>query len=152
MDYNTNTYTLEKVCSAAAIYGLDGSCWAFSPNFPELKDYPFELEGMDGGKQTIQVSELGSAIAAANGTRNPTAAGIRMGGEKFMLTVHEEDRRAAQLKKMGGGGAAVALTTTGIVIAFYEKETNMSNGKVQNGSNCADQAAAMAAYLTEQGY
>jgi hypothetical protein len=30
---------------------------------------------------------------------------------------------------MGGGGAAVALTATGIVIAFYEKETNMSNGK-----------------------
>jgi hypothetical protein len=28
----------------------------------------------------------------------------------------------------------------------------MSNGKAQNGSNCADQAAAMAAYLTEQGY
>ena len=53
---------------------------------------------------------------------------------------------------MGGGGAAVALTATGIVIAFYEKETNMSNGKAQNGSNCADQAAAMAAYLTEQGY
>jgi hypothetical protein len=50
MDYNTNTYTLENVCSAAAIYGVDGSCWAFSPNFPELKDYPFELEGMDGGK------------------------------------------------------------------------------------------------------
>ena len=78
MDYNTNTYTLENVCSAAAIYGLDGSCWAFSPNFPELKDYPFELEGMDGGKQTIQVSELGSAIAAANGTRNPTAAGTML--------------------------------------------------------------------------
>lgn len=69
-----------------------------------------------------------------------------------MLTVYEEDRKTSQLKKMGGGGAAVALTATGIVIAFYEKETNMSNGKLQNGPAVADQVAAMAAYLTEQGY
>ena len=107
---------------------------------------------MDGEKQSIQVSELGAAIAAANGTRNPTAAGIRLGGEKFMLTVFEEDRKTSQLKKMGGGGGAVALTATGIVIALYEKEGLMSNGKLQNGSAVADQVAAMAAYLTEQGY
>lgn len=50
MDYDTNTYKIENVCSAVAIYGVDGSAWAFSPNFPELKDYDFELEGMDGGK------------------------------------------------------------------------------------------------------
>ena len=107
---------------------------------------------MDGDKQSIQVSELGSAIAAAKGTRNPTAAGIRLGGEKFMLTVYEEDRKTSQLKKMGGGGAAVSLTATGIVIAFFEKEGKMSNGRAQTGPDVADQTAAMAAYLTEQGY
>ena len=152
MDYGTNTWVKENVCSAAAIYGADGVCWAFSPTFPELLTYDFELEGMDGSKQKISVNEVTNAIAAAKGERNPTAAGIRMGNQKFMLTVYEEDGKTSQLKKMGGGGAAVSLLNTGVVIAFYDKEGTMSDGKAQNGPDVANQVAAMGQYLRDQGY
>ena len=36
MDYNTNAFTVTGMCQEAAIYGLDGSVWAWSPGFPEL--------------------------------------------------------------------------------------------------------------------
>ena len=64
-----------------------------------------------------------------------------------MLTVYEEDRKVSQLKKMGGGGAAVGQLATGVVIAFYDKEGVMSDGKAQNGPDVANQVAAMAEYL-----
>ena len=51
MNYDTNTWTKENVCSAAAIYGTDGTCWAYSPTFPELLSYTFELENDEGGKE-----------------------------------------------------------------------------------------------------
>ncbi len=51
MNYDTNTWTKENVCSAAAIYGADGTCWAYSPTFPELLSYTFELENDEGGKE-----------------------------------------------------------------------------------------------------
>ena len=53
---------------------------------------------------------------------------------------------------MGGGGAAVTRIGTGVVIAFYEKEGVMSDGKAQNGPDVANQTAAMGEYLRGQGY
>ena len=38
-DFTTNAVSLGNVCSAAAIYGNDGSCWAYSAAFPELTSY-----------------------------------------------------------------------------------------------------------------
>ena len=67
MNYDTNEWVKENVCSAAAIYGNDGTCWAYSPNFPELLTYDFELEGMDGGKQNVSVNEVQCAIKASEG-------------------------------------------------------------------------------------
>ena len=130
MNYDTNEWTKENVCSAAAIYGDNGDCWAFSPTFPELLTYDFELEAMDGGKESVSINEVHCAIEASKGNRNPTKAGIRMGNMKFMLTVFEDDRQTAQLKKMGGGGAAVTRLATGVVVAFYDKEGTMSDGKL----------------------
>jgi len=48
MNFDTGEYVETGVCEAAAIYGLDGSAWAWTPNFPELTAYEFGLEGMGG--------------------------------------------------------------------------------------------------------
>ena len=58
LDYDTNEWLVNDVCSAAAIYGHDGSCWAFSPNFPELTVYDHEIEDMGGNKTMVAVNEI----------------------------------------------------------------------------------------------
>ena len=58
MNYDTNEYDVENVCSAAAIYGQDGAPWAFSPNFPELKEEEVELEEAPGQIKKVHVNEL----------------------------------------------------------------------------------------------
>lgn len=50
------------MCTAAAIYGLDGYPWAFSPNFPELKYYTFDLEALGDSVEKVQVDEIDCAI------------------------------------------------------------------------------------------
>ena len=126
MDYNTNSYSAENVCSAAAIYGLDGSAWAWSPTFPELTTYEFPLEGMDGSIKNVTVNEIECAIKAAEGVRNPTEAGVRLGNEKYMFVTFDETSGVAQLSKRGGGGAAIAKTATAVVIALWVKDAPTS--------------------------
>lgn len=36
IDFEDNSIVAEGVCENAAIYGQDGSAWAWSPTFPEL--------------------------------------------------------------------------------------------------------------------
>lgn len=43
MNFDTGEYNETGVCEAAAIYGTDGSAWAWTPNFPELTAYEFQL-------------------------------------------------------------------------------------------------------------
>ena len=38
-DFTTNAVSQGNVCTAAAIYGNDGSCWAYSAAFPEFTSY-----------------------------------------------------------------------------------------------------------------
>ena len=91
-DYDTNEWADENVCSAAAIYGVDGSCWAFTPEFPELKEIEIDIDGTK-----IPVNEITCAIEAGKGNRNPSQAGIRFGGKKYMLTYHDADSGCSQL-------------------------------------------------------
>ena len=98
------------------------------------------------------VNEVSAAVAAGNGNRQPTEAGIRLGNEKYMFQVFDEERGVTTLKRRGGGGAAIANTTTGVIIAFYEKDAVDSKGMVQTGNAVADQVAVMTAYLKEQGF
>ena len=100
----------------------------------------------------MPINEVDAALQAAKGVRNPSKAGIRLGNTKYMLTVFEDDRLTSQLKRMGGGGGAVGQLNTGVVIALYEKDGLMSDGKSQNGPDVANQVAAMAQYLRDQGY
>ena len=152
MDYNTNSYSAENVCAAAAIYGLDGSAWAWSPTFPELTTYEFPLEGMDGSVKNVTVDEIQAAIKAAEGVRNPTEAGIRLGNEKFMFVTHDDVTGVAQLSKRGGGGAAICKTVSAVIIALWTKDAPTSTGGVQTAGQTAEQVGAMASYLKEQGY
>ena len=143
------------MCSAAAIYGHDGSCWAFSPNFPELKTYDFEIEDMGGNKSTVAVNEVEIAKkVGGEGCRNPSDAGIRLGGSKFMFVRFDDsgDVPGAQLSKQGGGGAAIANCNGASIIAFVEKETKNSKGIDQTHAEALLQVVGMAAYLKEQGY
>ena len=129
LDYDTNEWVVTGVASACAIYGLDQAPWAYTPNFPELKTYDFEIEEMDGSTKSVSVNEIDCAIQAGEGKKNPTEAGLRMDNTQYMLTYFDEDTGVAQLARRGGGGAAICKTTTGVIIALFEKEGVDSNGK-----------------------
>jgi hypothetical protein len=72
--------------------------------------------------RTVAVDEFDICLKAAAGNRNPSDAGIRIGGEKYMFVSFEEDVGCVQLSKRGGGGAALAKTYTAIVMATYGKD------------------------------
>lgn len=138
MDYNTNTYTTTNVCTEAAIYGLDGSAWAWSEGFPELKSYDYPMEGMDGSITNVPVNELQTAIDASQGKRTPgDKGGIRMGNEKFMFVSYDDQNKVCQLSK-NKGGAAIGACNSCIVIAFYTKDAPMAPKGTQTGGQCAE--------------
>ena len=147
LDQKSNEWKTTDICSAAAIYGLDGYPWAFSPNFPELCYYDFDLDDGFGTVEKIKVDEIDCAIEAGKGNRNPGRAGIRLGKQKYMLTVHSSDDMTTQLKKMGGGGAAIAITNKAFIVGLWEKETMQSDGLVQSGTNCEMAVLAIANHL-----
>jgi len=151
LNYETNEWTVRGACDAAAIYGLDGSAWAWSPNFPELKSYDFPLEDMGGNVTNIAVDEIQCAIKASEGNRNPCDAGIRLGNEKYMFVAHDPETQVVQLSKRGGG-AAICKTATAVIIAFYVKDKAMETGGFQTIGMVAEQVSAMGAFLREQGY
>ena len=111
MNYDTNEWDVQNVCAAVAIYGFDGSCWAYSPTFPELTSYDHEIEDMGGNKINVPINEVDCAKQVGQGTRNPCGdAGIRLGNAKYMFVRHDDtgDVPGTQLSKSGGGGAAIA--------------------------------------------
>ena len=84
------TYMKMNVCEHAAIIGNDGTPWATTSNWPELTEYEYDLETDEPGvTQKIKVNEHKAALMASTGNRNPTAAGVRMGGMKFIFLNHD---------------------------------------------------------------
>lgn len=155
MNYDTNEWDCENVCSAVAIYGHDGNCWAYSPTFPELTTYDHEIEDMGGNKINVPVNEVDCAKLVGQGTRNPCGdAGIRLGNAKYMFVRHDDtgDVPGTQLSKQGGGGAAIANCNTASVIALVEKDAKNSKGGTQTHAEALVQVVNMAKYLQDQGY
>jgi len=151
MDFNTGAYTETGVCEAAAIYGLDGQPWAWSPNFPELTSYTFQMEGM-GETIPVEVDEVQCAIKAGAGNRKPCEAGVRMGNEKYMFVTHDPDTKVTQLSK-SGGGCAIGTTGTAVIIAFYVKDKAKTSGNgCQTMGQCAEQVQVMTQYLIDSGF
>ncbi|NP_001284474.1 profilin [Cucumis melo] len=88
--------------TSAAIIGQDGSVWAQSQNFPQLK--PEEVAGIVGD-------------FADPGTLAPT--GLYIGGTKYMVIQGEPG--AVIRGKKGPGGATVKKTGMALVIGIYDE-------------------------------
>ncbi|CAN8271082.1 unnamed protein product [Cochlearia groenlandica] len=88
--------------SSAAIFGQDGSVWAQSSNFPQLK--PEEINGI---KQDFE----------EEGHLAPT--GLFLGGEKYMVIKGEQG--AVIRGKKGPGGVTIKKTTQALVFGIYEE-------------------------------
>ena len=84
-------FTVTNVCDHAASYGQDGVLWAASKNWPGFHEYDHPLEQDDGSTTNIKVNEFNCALKVAGGTRMPTAAGVRMGKQKFMMVQHDAE-------------------------------------------------------------
>ena len=113
------------MCSSCAIYGLDGTLWAASDKWKALAEYDHTVEGLGDDSTNVRVNEFKCAEAASVGNRNPSAAGIRMGGDKYIMNSSEDG--VTQLSRQGGGGASVARTGKALVIGMWEKDAMMSN-------------------------
>ena len=126
-----NEWTKQNVCESCAIYGMDGTLWAASDKWKGLSEYKHTVESMgDDANETIDVNEFKLAETISTGNRNPGKAGIRLCGQKFMMTTYEEG--LASLSKLGGGGGAVARTGKALIIATFDKEALMTNKMNQN--------------------
>ena len=121
------TYTKMNVCQHAAIIGNDGTPWATTSEWPGLTEYEHEQELDDGSTTKIKVNEFKCAIAASVGNRMPTAAGIRLGGMKYVLTSYDQSCSLAMLARFKGGGACVMKTKNAIVIGMWNKDLVMTN-------------------------
>jgi hypothetical protein len=124
-----NNYSITNVCAHAAIYGIDGSPWATSAEWPGLHEYEHPLEQDDGSTTNIKVNEFNCAMAVSNGKRMPTAAGVRLGHTKFVMIKHDPETNVCYLSRMGGGGACVARTKNALVIGIWDKNMIMSNNQ-----------------------
>ena len=145
-------YTMTNVASAAAIYGIDGSCWACSADWPGLNEYDHDQEMDDGSTKNIRVNEFACALGVSKGTRKPSAAGCRMGGQKYLMTTHDAETNVAMLTRTGGGGGTVAKTKNAIIIGIWDKTAMMSNNKNQNAGDCAMNVEKVHKLLTDAGY
>ncbi|CAO2841849.1 unnamed protein product [Amaranthus hypochondriacus] len=110
--------------TAAAITGLDGTVWAQSPNFPQLK--PEEIKGI-----TEDFEEPG--------TLAPT--GLHLGGTKYMVIQGEPG--AVIRGKKGPGGVTIKKTNQALIIGIYDEP--MAPGQ------CNMLVERIGDYLIEQG-
>merc|ERR1712146_700795 len=115
----------------AAIYGHDGTMWASSGECPALTTYQHPLEQMDGSTSNVEVNEVACAMGASDGNRNPSEAGVRLGGVKHMLVYKDDESAVAQLT-CSGGGACVGKTASAVVIGVWKTDQVDSNNRPQN--------------------
>ena len=141
---------MTNVCIHAAIYGIDGTPWVTSSDWPGLKEYEFQVEQEDGSFQPCKVNEWYCVQKATAGDRKPCPAGIRFINTKFMFIKSEEG--TTYLSKQGGGGACLSRTKNAILIGVWDKNAVMSNNTPQNSGDCNGQVEKVAKFLKEQGY
>jgi len=110
-------------CDEAAIFGQDGTGWYWSLGFPELNvDSTVLVEGMtEAENKNVTINEFKCIMGAAAGQRNPSEAGIRIDGTKYMMVMNDPETGLTQLTRKGGGGALMK-TTHGIVCALFTKD------------------------------
>ncbi|KAE8712552.1 Profilin [Hibiscus syriacus] len=88
--------------TAAAIIGHDGSVWAKSPKFPELKG-----------------NEIANIMKDFDEPGHLAPTGLHLGGEKYMVIQGEPG--AVIRGKKGAGGATIKKTGQALVFGIYEE-------------------------------
>ncbi|KAK9715435.1 hypothetical protein RND81_06G164900 [Saponaria officinalis] len=91
--------------TAAAILGLDGSVWAQSTTFPQLKQ-----------------EEINGIIKEFDEPNTLAQTGLYMGGQKYMVIQGEPG--AVIRGKKGPGGACIKKTGQALVFGIYEEPVN----------------------------
>ncbi|XP_024030867.1 profilin [Morus notabilis] len=109
---------------AAAIIGVDGSVWAQSASFPQLK--PQEVDGIE--KDFKEPGHLA-----------PT--GLYLGGTKYMVIQGESG--AVIRGKKGSGGVTIKKTGQALVFGIYEEPVTPGQ--------CNIVVERLGDYLIEQG-
>ena len=143
-------FTKQGVCHSCAIYGLDGALWAASDKWKGFSEYDHTVEGLGNESTNVRVNEFKCVEAASLGNRNPSAAGIRMGGEKYIMNSSEDG--LSQLARNGGGGASVARSGKALVIGIWQKDAMMSTNTVQNAGDVAIGVERVAKFMKVAGF
>ena len=144
-------YLVTNVCQHAAIYGIDGSPWVTSSDWPGLHSYVHPLEQDDGSTVNVDVNEFVNCMKVTDGNRMPNAAGVRMGNTKFVFVRHDPEEKVVSLTKVNGG-ACVVKTKNAIVIGMWDKNIVMSNNQPQTMGLCNEAVELVAKSLKELGY
>ena len=124
-DYTAQTYTATGVAQFGAIYGLDGSKWGSTAGF-DLTTYEYELDDGAGNVTKVIVNEPEILKSILGGNDKGGEAGIRLGGEKYMLTGREADRINLSKK---AGGMIIGKSKTCAVLGVWTSALKDSNGK-----------------------
>ena len=82
------------------------------------------MEGLGDESTNVKINEFKICDEVSKGNRNPSAAGARICGEKYMMTTAEDG--VTQLSSTKGGGT-VARSGKALVIGLFDKESMMSN-------------------------
>ena len=159
-NWDTMECLYKKVVDEAAIFGLDDTGWYWSPGFPDINNVTqVTVEGMtDADTQTHNINEFECVLGASEGKRNPTPAGIRIGGLKYMLINHDPATGLAQLTCKGGGAAIMKINTCIVVALFTKEKQCLENDGTpkpktfQSSGGCAEQVKTMGDYLKDQGF
>ncbi|KAM7257773.1 hypothetical protein ACFE04_013514 [Oxalis oulophora] len=113
-----------NVLTAAAIIGQDGSVWAQSPGFPEVK-----------------AEEIAGIMNDFNEPGSLAPTGLFLGGTKYMVIQGEPG--AVIRGKKGPGGATIKKTNMALIIGIYDEP--MAPGQ------CNIVVERLGDYLIEQG-
>nr|E2D0Y9.1 RecName: Full=Profilin Sal k 4.0201; AltName: Full=Allergen Sal k 4.02; AltName: Allergen=Sal k 4.0201 [Kali turgidum]ADK22841.1 Sal k 4.02 [Kali turgidum] len=88
--------------TSSAIVGVDGSIWAQSSNFPQVK--PQEIEAIN---------------KEFDGPNTLAPTGLFLGGEKYMVIQGEPG--AVIRGKKGPGGVCIKKTTQALIFGIYDE-------------------------------
>ena len=64
----TGRWSKTNIAKHAAIYGIDGTCWIGSKDWPGIWSYEHEVEDMDGSKKKLEINEFKLVLEFADGT------------------------------------------------------------------------------------
>ena len=98
----------------------------------------------------MKVNEFKILDAVSTGNRNPSAAGVRLCGQKFLMTTHDDG--VSMLTRTGGGGGTVARSGKAIVVGIWDKEALMSNKLNQNSGDVAIGVERVAKFMKVAGF